>query len=104
MDIPLIYSSQKTEFMIFDIPSEFSHNRVREAIKGYGQIKSLTVNKDTSNRKTAKVTFNNTKFDLDNTWSILINEIMTRIIPTEKSHLIKEHNSIITRLYGIYKN
>jgi len=96
--------TQATQVKILDIPTEFTRNRVLGALKRYGQIKSLSIKIEEKEKRSAIVTFDNIKLDLENTWSIPMGDVMARIIPIDQMHLISERNSITTRLYGIHND
>jgi hypothetical protein len=96
----------KTKVQILDISEEFTINRIKGAIKQYGNIQSFQVNKETnSNLKSVTVIFDPININLEETWAIPMGRIMARIAPYDE-HISKlnERNEITTRLYGINKD
>jgi RNA recognition motif-containing protein len=101
---PLSLSNSKIKVKVLDIPVDFSYNRIKGALKRYGQISMLKINKEEKEKKSADILFNNITLDLENTWSIPMGEDMVRILPADHIHLISKRNSSTARLYGIHSN
>jgi hypothetical protein len=101
---PLSLSNPKIKVKVLDIPVDFSYNRIKGALKRYGQISMLKINKEEKGKKSADILFNNITLDLENTWSIPMGEDMVRILPADHIHLISKRNSSTARLYGIHSN
>ena len=95
------------DFLIKDIPLDFSTNRVKGALKHFGNISNIkTINKS-KNGKSIQVTIEPTlqSKDITNRWSIPLGSTMARIAPLEHAELtLKDRNTYTTRLYGLPKN
>ena len=75
-------NTRETTVQILDIPTEFTTNRIKDAIKGYGKISHICTNTNNKrNTKTATVTFEELKIDLEHTWAIPMGENMARLAP-----------------------
>jgi hypothetical protein len=99
-------STRETTVQILDIPTDFTTNRIKGTIKGYSKISHIRTN--TNNRKstkTATVTFEELKIDLDRTWAIPMGENMARLAwYTNWEETIQRRNLYTARLYGISAN
>jgi hypothetical protein len=94
--------SSQTSIRVTDIPNEFSTSRIRGAIQKYGKIQRITIIKGNNNFKSAIVTLDETKLDLEETWAIPMGEVMARITPAEDwENTLVRRNIITSRLYGI---
>ena len=94
--------SSQISIRVTDIPNEFSTSRIRGVIQKYGKIQRITVIKGNNNFKSAVVTLDETKLDLEKIWAIPMGEVMARITPAEDwENTLVRRNIITSRLYGI---
>ena len=95
------------DFLIKDIPTDFSTNRIKGALRHFGNIyNAKTINK-TNNGKSVQVTIEPSLHskDITNRWSIPLGSTMARIAPLEHAELtFKKCNAYISRLYGLPRN
>jgi RNA recognition motif-containing protein len=99
-------NKSETTVQILDIPADFTTSRIKGAIKSYGTVIEIQMHsgKRTS-LKSATVTFDNLKIDLDQTWAIPMGEIMARIAPAyAEEEVFAQRNQLTARLYGIGRN
>jgi hypothetical protein len=98
--------TRETTIQILDIPVDFSTNRIKGAVKSYGKISHIRTNTNKRrNSKTATITFEEIKIDLERTWAIPMGENMARIaIYTNWEETIQKRNCYTARLYGISAN
>ena len=91
-----------TTIKLVDIPKDFSSSRVKGAIQKYGEVIELKFTEGNNHFKSATVTFNQLKLDLENTWAIPMGDVMARLTPIENCEsILTQRNSITSRLYGI---
>ena len=101
-------SNQVQTYRIIDIPHDLSKNRIRGALKPFGNLTNLKEiqNKGNVQGKEIQVTIESTLYskDLSNRWSIPIGSTMARIALDETCPEIwKNRNQYTARLYGIPK-
>jgi RNA recognition motif-containing protein len=94
---------KETVIQILDIPEDFTKNRIQGALKNYGTINKIhTYPGKRNNTKSATVSFNNCKLDLDQTWAIPMGQTMARIAPIQANEEVFNcRNQFTARLYGI---
>lgn len=93
------------DFILLDIPSNFTAGRVKGALKHYGQVNNLTWGPRNNNFKSAIFNISNTKTDIKEKWAIPLGDKMARLTPySEYENTLVERNQITTRLYGINKD
>src|SRR5438552_13932238 len=93
-------------YKIMDIPREYSNDRIKGALKSFGQVVKLESIEAKSNtkEKTIQVTIEPLTYskDLANRWSIPLGSTMVRICPAETTaEELKNKNQYTARLYGI---
>ena len=95
--------TEESKVQIFDIPIDFSTDRIKGAIKRYGLVNQIRVKMDRKkNLKSATVTFSELKIDLNKTWAIPMGENMARITQYQYwGETLKNRNQHTARLYGI---
>jgi hypothetical protein len=98
-------SDKQIQVQIIDIPSDFSSNRIKGALKHYGKIENirLSTNKVKGN-KSALVYLrpNKNSKNLNNTWSIPMGNTMARVaINNNDPNIFAHRNKFTARLHGI---
>ena len=93
-------------YKIMDIPREYSNDRIKGALKPFGQVVKLEPIEAKSNtkEKTIQVTIEPLTYSkgLANRWSIPLGSTMVRICSTETTaDELRDRNQYMTRLYGI---
>lgn len=95
--------SEELKVQIFDIPIDFTTDRIKGAIRRYGLVSQIRTKIDKRKKlKSATVTFSELKIDLNKTWAIPMGENMARITPHQYwGETLRERNQYTARLYGI---
>ena len=98
-------SGERIQVQIIDIPLDFTANRVKGALKHYGEIEDIKLsNNKTKGNKSALVYLrpNKCSKSLHNVWSIPMGRIMARIaINNNDPDIFAHRNKYTARLCGI---
>ena len=99
---------EKLQLQIIDIPSDFTFNRIKGALKYFGRTDNikLSTNKVKKNKSALVDLYQNRDSkSLDNVWSLPMGNVMARVaVNNADPGIFTQRNKYTARLYGINSN